>query len=148
MSHTTAVENIVFSDMDALSAAVSDLVAAGVKCSLEKDATPRAFFPDQPGMGKAPYVLRLHDSRFDVGFYPREGKQGYEARTDLHAGYVSKALGVPKTQTETAMQCALGKLNQSYAIHATTRAAVKKGMNVRKVSGADGAVRLVISGYK
>jgi len=44
------------------------------------------------------------------------------------------------------MQAALGKLNQTYAIHATTRAAVAKGMQVRRVNGNDGSVRLVVTG--
>lgn len=149
MSHTTAIDSIVFSDIDALTAAVKELAASGVKCSLEKNATPRAFYQNQAGLGPAPYVLRLHDSRYDIGFYPREGKQGFEARTDLFGGDIAKVLGTNSVKPgETQMQAALGKLNQTYAIHAATRAATKKGMNVRRINGENGDVRLVVTGYK
>ena len=149
MSHTTSIDSIVFSDIDALTAAVKELAAAGVKCALEKNTTPRAFYQNQTGLGVAPYVLRLHDSRYDIGFYPREGKQGYEARTDLFGGDISRVLGATNIKPgETAQQAALGKLNQAYAIHAATRAAVKKGMAVRRINGEDGGVRLVITGYQ
>jgi hypothetical protein len=148
MSHTTAIDSIVFSDIDALTAAVNELISQGVKCSLEKDAVPRAFYQNQSGLGKAPYVLRLHDSRYDIGFYPREGRPGMEARTDLFGGDVRAVLGArTKTNDETAQQAALGRLNQAYAIHAATRAATKKGMAVRRINGEDGSVRLVVTGY-
>lgn len=148
MSHTTAIDSIVFSDIDALTAAVNELAASGIKCSLEKNATPRAFYANQSGLGPAPYVLRLHDSRYDIGFYPREGKNGYEARTDLFGGDIHRVLGATHVKPgETAQQAALGKLNQTYAIHAATRAAAKKGMNVRRINGENGDVRLVVSGY-
>jgi hypothetical protein len=146
VSHTTAIDNIVFQDIAALTAAVNELAAQGIKCSLEKDAVPRAYYQNQVGMEKAPYVLRLHDAPFDIGFYYDKDKGGHVARTDLHAGHVSRQLGVQAQGSETAMQAALGKLNQTYAIHATTRAAVAKGMQVRRVNGNDGSVRLVVTG--
>ena len=148
MSHTTTVDNIVFSDMDALALAVKELTAAGVKCALVKDAKPRAFYANQAGLEVAPYVLQLQDSRFDIGFYPTGRGDGYVARTDLFANSVAGVLGAKAQGKETAMQAALGKLNQAYAIHAATRAATKKGMQVRRINKEDGTVRLVVSGIQ
>lgn len=149
MSHTTAIEGVVFSDIAALQAAVEELNSKGIKCSLEKDATPRAYYKDQSGMGKADYVLRLHDCPYDIGFYHKEGtKAGYEARTDLFAGHVARILGVPTRAGGNAMQAALGKLNQTYAIHAATRQAAKQGYSVRRVNKEDGSVRLVVEGIR
>ena len=147
MSHTTSIESIVFSDMQALAAAVTELASKGIKCSLETNAVPRAFYTNQAGLEKAPYVLRLHDCPYDIGFYARE-KGGYEARTDLFANRVAGILGVKAQGNETAMQAALGKLNQTYAIHAATRAASSKGMSVRRINSEDGGVRLVVTGMQ
>ena len=70
------------------------------------------------------------------------------ARTDLFMGHVARVLGATAGQNETAGQAALGKLYQTYAIHAATRKAVQQGMTVRRVNNNDGSVRLVVSGIK
>lgn len=147
MSHTTSIDSIVFSDMKALAAAVSELNSRGVKCSLVKDAVPRAYFPNQKGMEKAPYVLTLEGCRFDVGFYPASKGKGYVARTDLFNNHVSDVLGAKSQGAETAMQAALGKLNSTYAVHAATMEAQRKGHTVRRVNNADGSIRLVVSNF-
>lgn len=146
MSHTTAIESIVFSDIQALKAAVNELNSKGVRCSLDTNAVPRAFYANQQGMEMAPFVLRLTDCQYDVGFYPRAQGGGFEARTDLFANRVADVLGAPISGKETAMQGALGKLNQMYAVHAATRAAAAKGHNVRRVNGSDGSIKLVVTG--
>ena len=66
MSHTTEIGNIVFSDIDALRAAVNELNTHGVKCSLEKGGNPRAFYANQQGMGAAdlPQGVRRQDEFF------------------------------------------------------------------------------------
>ena len=148
MSHTTEISNIVFSDTAALTAAIKELAAKGVKCSLVKGGVPRAFYPNQPGMGEADYVLRLEDSPYDVGFYHDKEKKGMVARTDLFAGRVAAVLGTTTTGTESAQQAALGKLYQMYAIHAATRKAVQQGMTVSRVNNTDGSVRLVVGGIR
>lgn len=148
MSHTSEISNIVFQDVAALTAAVNELSGKGIKCALVKDATPRAYYSNQQGMGKASYVLQLHDAPYDVGFYPTATGKGYVARTDLFAGHVARVLGATAAPGETAQQAALGKLNQAYAIHAATRKAVQQGMSVQRVNNADGSVRLVVGGYK
>lgn len=57
MSHTSEVSNIVFADIPALRAAVNELASRGIKCALVQNATPRAYFANQQGMGAADYVL-------------------------------------------------------------------------------------------
>ncbi len=145
MSHTTTIDSVVFSDIDALKAAVAELQKSGVKCSLLVNAVPRAYYANQQGMGEAPFVLKLDDSRFDVGFYYDKDKKGYTPRTDLFGNHVANVLGAKKTQDhETPMQCALGKLNQMYGVHAATRQAVKQGYSVRRSTKPDGTVQLTM----
>lgn len=148
MSHTSEISNIVFSDIEALSSAVRELNTKGVKCSLVKGGTPRAYYPNQQGLGEADYVLRLDDCRFDVGFYMDKTKKGLVARTDLFANHVRNILGAKQTGREDANQAAMGKLFQTYAICAATRKAVQQGMSVSRVNNADGSVRLVVGGVR
>lgn len=145
MSHTTEVSDIVFKDIGALTAAVKELQAAGVKCSLAKGGTPRAYFSTQQGMGPADYVLKLDGSPYDVGFYMDAAKGGMIARTDIHAGHVAKQIGAKVSGTESATQGAMGRLYQTYAIHAATRQAAKQGYSVRRINKPDGSVSLVMN---
>lgn len=148
MSHTTTIDSIIFTDIAALQAAVVELNAKGVKCSLEKNATARAFYPNQEGMtGVHPYVLKLHDCPYDVAFSQDAKKKGMVARTDLFAGRVAGVLGSQITGKENPAQAAMGKLYQTYAIHAATRKAVQQGRTVSRVNAPDGSVRLVIGGF-
>lgn len=146
MSHTTEIADIVFTDIAALQAAVNELNTKGVKCSLVKGGTPRAYYSNQAGMGAADYVLKLDGAKYDIGFYQSAEKKGLVARTDLFSGSVANVLGVRATGKETPAQAALGKLYQTYAIHAATRKAVQQGMTVSRVNNADGSVRLVVGG--
>jgi len=148
MSHTSEISSIVFTDIVALQAAVHDLQAAGVRCSLEKEGTPRAYFSNQQGMGPADYVLRLQDARFDVGFYYDAAKKAYVARTDLWAGHVASVLGAKAKPGENQEQAALGKLYQAYGVQAATRQAVKQGYTVRKIVRDDGTIALSMTGMK
>ena len=123
MSHTSEISAVAIVDIAALEGAVSDLKASGVRCSLVKNAKPRAFYNNQQGMGVAPYVLKLEDSPYDVGFY-ENGQGGYVARTDLFAGHIQRILGTTvRGPKETAEQAALGKLYQTYAVNAAIRQA-------------------------
>lgn len=148
MSHTTAIDNIVFTDVEALKAAVNELVSKGIKCSLVKGGVPRAYYQNQTGLGEADYVLKLDAAPYDIGFYHDKVKKGLIARTDLFANHVSRVLGATPQKGERAEQAALGKLYQTYAVHASTRKAVQQGMTVRRVNNEDGSVRLVIGGIR
>ena len=145
MSHTSEITSIVFTDIPALQATVNDLNKAGIKCSLLRDATPRAYYPDQVGMGLAPYVLRLEKSPYDVGFYDN-GKGAYVARTDLFNNKVAAILGATTSATgERPEQAALGKLYQGYAVNAAIRQATKQGYRVTRATKADGTIQLTMS---
>ena len=144
MSHTTEIADIIFTDITALTAAVNELAGKGIKCALVKGGTPRAFYQNQQGLGPADYVLQLQDCPYDIGFYQDAAKKGMVARTDLFNGRVASVLGSPVTGKENPAQAAMGKLYQTYAIHAATRKAVQQGMSVKRVNNADGSVRLVV----
>lgn len=146
MSHTTSITDIVFSDIEALNAAVAELRSKGVAITVEKGGRPRAYYTDQQGMGDAAYVLRLAASRYDVGLYHNAEKGGYEARTDLFMGDVAKVLGVTPAKGVSLERAALGKLYQTYAVHAATRQAIKKGYTVNRINAPDGTVKLVVGG--
>lgn len=140
MSHTSTVDAIVVTDVEALKCAVRELNSAGVKCSILENATPRAFYATQNGMGEAPYVIKLDDAKYDVGVYKRDDNTGYEFRTDFYGGSVQAVLGAAGGPPNN-----LGKLCQMYAVHAVTRKAAQQGMSVSRVSNSNGGIKLVIN---
>lgn len=147
MSHTTAIKGISIQNIAALRAAIDELNTIGIKCSLIEDATPRAFYPDQKGLGKADFVIKLDASRYDVGLY-KNADGAYEARTDFWAGEVAKVLGGKATAPEHAQQAQMGKLFQMYGIHAATLEARRTGKMVRRVTNEEtGQVKLVLTGF-
>lgn len=148
MSHTSTIKAIKIVSISALRSAVEELASSGVKCSLLENATPRAYSRGQAGMGKADFVLKLDDCPYDVGFYKQgEGKdQHYEARTDFWQGHVARILGAPASKAENAEQAQMGKLFQKYAINAATEEARRKGLQVRRQTGDDGSIKLVLTG--
>jgi hypothetical protein len=144
MSHTTSLDGILFTDMDALRSAIDELKSNGVNCDLLENATPRAYYKDQSGLGKAPFVVRLNSTDYDVGLYEKE-KGAYEARADFWAGKVSGQLGAEARDGENTDQAKLGKLYQMYAVHAATRQAVRQGYNVHRVTKDDGTIQLRVA---
>ena len=121
------------------------MASTGTKCSLQDGGVPRAYFPDQAGMGKADFVLKLDGARFDIGFYKND-EGHYEARTDFYGGTVEACIGAKPSKPENAEQAKMGKLFQLYAIHAATETARKKGLTVRRIPGADGRIKLELMG--
>ena len=144
MSHTTEIASVVFTDIGALQAAVADLNKAGVSCSLIQNATPRAYYPGQKGLEQAPYVLKLNNCPYDVGFYAND-KGGYTARTDFWGNHVASQLGAKAAQGENHQQAAMGKLYQAYAVNAAVRQAAKQGYRVNRVTRPDGTVQLTMT---
>jgi hypothetical protein len=147
MSHTSTISTVTIVDVHALRAAVQELKdKQGVNMTLEEDAMPRSYFgSSQQGMSEnAPFVLRLHDARYDVGLYRNEEDNGYEARCDLYDGGIRAALGSKQTGDCTPDQAALGKLYNMYSVHAATRAAAAQGHQVQRIEKEDGAVQLVV----
>ena len=146
MSHTSSIKSVKIVSVDALRAAVFELASSGIKCSLIENATPRAYFKDQQGMGKANYVLRLDNANYDVGFY-RQEDGSYEPRTDFFGGTVAREIGGQATSSEKQEQAQMGKLFQAYAIHATIEQARKRGQAVmRHTDPKTGKVMLTVTG--
>lgn len=145
MSHTTTIDSVTIKDVNALRSAVEELKRNGVNCDLVEDQIPRAYYSSQAGMdSKAPFVVKLNDSRYDVGLYS-DGKGGFEARADLFGGDISRSLGAKAQKGENTQQAAMGKLFQTYAIHAATRKAASQGYSVQRVTQDDGTVQLRVA---
>jgi hypothetical protein len=137
MSHTTTIKNVEITDLVALSAAITELKNSGVDCELLENAVPRAYYQTQQGMGKAPFVLKLNKSRYDVGFYQKAEATGYEARCDLFGRDVEKVLGFGGNP--------LGKLMRHYSACAITRKAVQQGYYVNRINRTDGSIQLQVT---
>lgn len=142
MSHTSKIESIKVTDITALQAAASELNASGIRCTLVPNETPRSYYSSQEGMGNAAYVLKLEDSRYDVGFYLNEDGKSYQARTDFWGDDVQKQIGSQNAVTD---QAKMGKLYSLYAAHASMRAAVQQGYTVSRTNNEDGSIRLVVA---
>lgn len=145
MSHTSKISSIKIQSIPALRKALLELNKQGVKCTLEENASPRAYSVNQAGLGKADYVIRLPDARFDVGLYKDE-KGCYEARTDFFLGSVEKVLGVAPSSKQAAEQAKLGKLFQRYSLCAAEESARSKGLMCRRIEKANGLVQLELTG--
>lgn len=137
MSHTTTINNVEITDLVALAAAIMELKNNGVDCELLENAVPRAYYQTQQGMGKAPFVLKLNKSRYDVGFYKKEESAGYEARCDLFGRDIQNLLGFDKNP--------LGKLMRHYSACAITRKAVQQGYYVNRINRTDGSIQLQVT---
>lgn len=145
MSHTSTVKSIRIQSVSALRAAVAELATKGIRCSLVENAVPRAYYPNQQGLGQADFVLKLDDCKYDIGLY-KTADGSYEARTDFFAGSVEKVIGAPASCPESAEQARMGKLFQAYGVHAAMEAARKKGHMVSRRDMPDGKVKLEVTG--
>ena len=145
---------------------VAELKKQGVRCELLANAQPRMYYADQlqRHLGRkneiADYVLRLHDSPYDVAFIKDE-KGSYQPVFDMWrtpvkpAGStlpdnptgrygISDVLGVPfegqeqhwaGLKKETAeMLYGVGKLTRTYAKHAAMNKAMALGKPIKSVT--------------
>ena len=142
MSHTTTIGQIVFADQNALRSAAQELKQRGIDCDLIENAIPRAYYTEQRGMGQAPLVLKLHQSPYDVGFYPNQDGE-LEARCDLYQGHIERQLGVAPEEGLTRNQQAIGKLRAAYSLHACTNTVVQGGGTVMPRLNDNGSVDMV-----
>ena len=145
MSHSTTVNSIVITNIRALRAAIKELTKAGVKCELLENAMPRAYSHNQKGLERAPYVIKLDNSMYDVGLYQNKNLGGYECRADFWAGEVSKQLGAEQVKGVEAAQCHLGKLYQTYGVVAAEQEAAAQGYTSSRTTKEDGTVQLVLT---
>lgn len=143
MSHTTTINKIDLSDIDALRAAINMLNDRGVKCDLLENAVPRAYSPNQAGMGEADYVLNLKNAEYDVGLY-QQADGTFEPRTDFWGGSVEREIGVEAREGEDHGQARIGKFVQAYAAQAAMRKAIQQGHTVNMVDQEDGTIQLQI----
>lgn len=147
MSHTSAVKSIKFTNLDALRAAVEELNGKGIKMTLVPNAKPRAYFQNQQGMEQADFVIQLGGSRYDIGLY-KQADGSYESRTDFWGGDVEKLLGAKAGDKGRADQAKMGKLFQTYGVHAALQQARKQGLQASRVAGADGKEQVIVTGYR
>lgn len=146
MSHTTSLKGVNIRSVPALRAAVAFLQAQGVSCTLIENATPRAYYTQQEGMGLADFVLRLDAAKYDVGLY-RQADGTYEARTDFFMDSVEKVLGVPRQPGYQGDQYKLGRLFQAYAMTAAEERARQQGLMVTRQLLPDGRIKLLATGF-
>lgn len=144
MSHTATINTLMLSDKHAIEAAVAELKSKGLKCDLLENAIPRAYYSTQKGMGQADMVIKLHDSKYDVGLYKNADGE-YESRCDFWDGDIERQLGVTPGKDDDRNQAKLGKFYRGYAVHAASRAAIQKGYQVTRNDKADGSVQLTVN---
>lgn len=145
MSHTTAIKAVKIQSIGALQSAIAELQSTGIRVELKANATPRAYSHNQAGLGLADYVIVLADAQYDVGLYKQEDGS-YEARTDFWRGSVEAILGAKAHKPENAEQAKMGKLFQTYAVHAALEAARRKGLTARRIVKDDGTIQLELTG--
>lgn len=157
MSHTTTLKGLQIKDVAALRQTVVDLQSLGVKCSLVENQKPRMYFQNQSEMageqfgkngGLCEFVLKLDDSRYDVGF--DLGIDGtYSPVFDAFGGSVQRVIGARQAKIDnygmTGSAKTIGLLLQNYAKNAAINSAVSQGYSVDSVIVDDaGTVQLVL----
>ena len=151
ISHTTTLKGVQIRDTNALAAAVAELAARGIKCRLEQNVRPRMYYGNQHGV--CPYVLKLDNAPYDVGF-DRQEDGSFLPVMDTWAGHIQREIGVtnpacelPKDHAEREAMMAIGRLSQTYAKHAAINAAAAQGYIVDSASTDEkGNIHLVLSG--
>lgn len=146
MSHTTTLKGVLIKDVSALRAAVADLKQSGVNCDLVENQKPRMYYENQSGV--LPLVLKLHDTRYDVGF-AKQTDGTYAPVFDEWQGYVKGQVGaacpMPNTP-EGRAQHQIGQLLQNYQKHVAINAAVAQGYAVSGVeTDAEGNMHITIA---
>lgn len=141
MSHNTTIGSIFFANEYALRAAAEELKERGVDCSMIEEAMPRAYSAGQSE--KAPLVLRLNQSRYDVGFYPTE--QGLEARCELWGDDIANQIGEAPEGDVTPEQAAISKLRRAYANQVITTTFTQQGHTVGHTGNDDGSFDLEVT---
>lgn len=139
MSHTTKINSVPIRSIAALRQAALSLKAMGVKCELVANEKPRMYFEDQSG--KLPYVLRLSNCPYDIGF-ELQADGTYTPVMDLWGGHIAKVLG---TGGEDNGQ-QIGKLLREYSKEVACEDAIENGYAIEScVLGADGQYQIEIN---
>lgn len=149
MSHTTVIKSVPIKDINALEKAVQELKDKGVNCDLVQNQKVRMYSVAQSNsLGVCDYVLKLHDSPYDVGFV-KQADGTYSPAFDDWSGHVKRNVGtscpVPNT-AEAKHQANIGALMQGYSKHAAINSAVNSGYIVESTTvDAEGNVHLTLS---
>ena len=126
MSHVTVIKSVPIKSISALYAAVTNLQEKGIKCKLEKDCRPAMYAEHQEVL--CPYVLRLEDSKFDIGFQKEKDSESYDILMDTYAGHLKNVLGTEGKNDNNH----IGLLLQEYSKEAAKEAAFACGMMVEE----------------
>jgi hypothetical protein len=143
MSHVTTLKGVQIKDVAAMRAAVAELKAKGINCDLLENAKPRMYYDHQSH--NRPFVLRLGDSRYDVGFVPQDDGT-YAPEFDEWDRQVTRQIGatcpLPDTKEGRVQHC-IGQFLQGYAKHAAMNAAMSQGYIIEgSTTDAEGNVHL------
>ncbi len=128
MSHTTTIRSVPIRSISAVRTAVQELQNKGVKCELIENAQPRMYYAQQHGV--CPYVLKLQDSRYDVGFSPN-ATGAYDIVMDTWAGEIERQIGDNRVGDENR---AIAKFLRAYTKAATIEAAQEQGYMIEAVT--------------
>lgn len=146
MSHTTKVSTVPIKDISALQSAVQELKDQGINCELVENQQPRMYYRDQSG--KCDYVLKLHDTKYDVGFEKQEDGS-YAPIFDEWNNYVGSQIGnkyVAAENNDSVRQAKIGKLMQAYTKNAAINQATAQGYMVsNSYTDNDGNIQLEIT---
>lgn len=129
MSHTTTLKTVNINDTQALEDAVAFMKERGLKATLLRDTTPRMYYDNQ--YGKCDYVLRLDNSKYDIGF-AKQADGSYAPVFDSWAGELQRVIGnpshckVPVSQEEREAAAVASLLN-AYGVHAAKRQLESEG---------------------
>lgn len=129
MSHWTTVKTQI-KDTAALAAAARELGLSLEIAAHGQKVTARGYARQTT---EADAVVRLKGP-YDIACQ-RQPDGTYNLTTDWYAGHVAKEVG-----TEFC------RLKQLYTVHAATRAAQAKGLQVRRQTGPGGSINLVCTG--
>lgn len=147
MSHTTTLKGLQIKSVSALRAAVEELQAQGITCSLLENKVPRMYFANQHGISAL--VLNLPNCPYDIGF-DLQTDGSYLPVLDTWSNKIEMQIGsvcpMP-TSDEGKAQHAMGRFLQSYAKQAAIEAATQNGYMVESATADDkGTVHLVLTG--
>jgi hypothetical protein len=131
MSHWTTIKTQV-RDVDALRAACREL-----KLELKGKGLARGYAGNNQEFD---LVIPMPDCPYDIGL-KRETGGGYSLHTDWYVPYNRQGKNVVDY-----VGAEFKRLVQLYGVHKATIEARKKGLQVQRMSGANGAIRLSISG--
>lgn len=144
MSHTSTVKSVPIRDVGALKAAVAEL-RQSIGCRLEENTRPRAYYSDQ--IAVCPYVLRLDNSRYDVGFV-LQADGSYLPQFDDWGGDIGRQIGAQNNRLERDPATSIGRLSQLYTKHSAINAAIAQGYLVESCEqDAAGNLQLTVAGF-